>query len=402
MGKQFDSDKKQSKHKIEIKTKKYHSERKIIRKKKKEKKIIKIDSPIKNLILKLDDGEEVVNSEESWKIKFGKKMNIRNFYENFRKGINYAKSNFSKTILVILKQLLLILLGNKEDNIGDEFQLDSNVNELYKTYKIDFLFSLLKEKKLQKYEKSKSSLNVELDNSEDYSLLKNTELFENAILYNANYEGKFSFHNFENILYSSAVLNAYERALYELYGINVSSTTIKKELKTFISSHQIYFFDLSKKFYGLTLYDGTILLNKLYKNTDIAVNVFIIYFTLMHELMHALSRILRGDDNYLLDTGDFVKKMKIEDSGSYFDNLLLLECLNDGELTNFEALYLLDNKNYNFATVDEFKNAFLKFKKTNADQIKNENTYRISKEDKEKYFCGIGNHCGFGPSRRFI
>ena len=44
----------------------------------------------------------------------------------------------------------------------------------------------------------------------------------------------------------------------------------------------------------------------------------------------------------------------------------------------------------------------LKFKKTNANQIKNENTYRISKEDKEKYFCGIGNHCGFGPSRRFI
>ena len=298
--------------------------------------------------------------------------------------------------------MLLILLGNKEDNIGDEFQLDSNVNELYKTYKIDFLFSLLKEKKLQKYEKSKSLLNLEFDNSEDYSLLKNTELFENAILYNANYEGKFSFHNFENILYSSAVLNAYERALYELYEIKVKSTRIKNELKAFISSHQIYFFELSKKFYGLTLYDGTILLNKSYSNTGTPINVFIIYFTLMHELMHALSRILRGDNNYLLDTGDFVKKMKIEDSGTYFDNLLLLECLNDGELTKTEAIYLLDNKNYNFATVDEFKNAFIDFRNQNADKIKNEPKYKISKEDKEKYFCGIGNHCGFGPSRRFI
>ena len=294
------------------------------------------------------------------------------------------------------------MLGNKEDNISDEFQLDSNVNELYKTYKIDFLFSLLKEKKLQKYEKSKSLLNLEFDNSIDYSLLKNTELFENAILYNANYEGKFSFHNFENILYSSAVLNAYERALDELYGIKVKSTKIKNELKAFISSHQIYFFELSKKFYGLTLYDGTILLNKLYKNTDIAVNVFIIYFTLMHELMHALSRILRGDNNYLLDTGDFVKKMKIEDSGTYFDNLLLLECLNDGELTKTEAKYLLMNENYNFENVDDFKKAFKVFRKKNAKIINNESKYKISKDDKEIYFCGIGNYCGFGPSRRFI
>ena len=122
----------------------------------------------------------------------------------------------------------------------------------------------------------------------------------------------------------------------------------------------------------------------------------------MHELMHALSRILRGDNNYLLDTEDFVKKMKIEDSGTYFDNLLLLDCLNDGELTNFEALYLLDNKNYNFATVDEFKNAFIDFRNQNADKIKNEPKYKISKDDKEIYFCGIGNYCGFGPSRRFI
>ena len=299
--------------------------------------------------------------------------------------------------------MLLILLGNKKTYIGDEFQLNSCVNELYKAYKIDLILNLIgKEKKLNEYGKDKTKIDFEFTTSEDYLLLKNTELFENAILYNTNYEKGFSFRHFEQILYSSPVLNAYERALYELYEIKVKSTKIKNELKTFISSHQIYFFGLSKKLYGLTLYDGTILLNKLYSNIGTSINVFIIFFNLIHELMHALSRILRGDNNYLLDTEDFVKKMKIEDSGTYFDNLLLLDCLNDGELTKFEAIYLLDNKNYNFENVDDFKKAFKVFRKKNAKIINNESKYKISKDDKEIYFCGIGNYCGFGPSRRFI
>jgi len=401
MGKKIYSKKKKPKCGIKIKNKSSSSKGKI-REQKKEKIVVNIVKSIKDLILNLDDGKKVVNPQKSFKIIFGKKMSDRIFYENFRKGINYAKVNFSKTSLYILKKLLLILLDNKEDNIGDEFQLISSVNELHRTYKIDFIFSLIKEKKLNEYEKDKTEIESDFTTSEDYLLLKNTELFENAILYNANYEEGFSFRHFEQILYSSAVLNAYERALDELYEIKVKSTRIKNELKAFISSHQIYFFELSKKFYGLTLYDGTILLNKSYSNTCTHINVFIIFFNLIHELMHALSRILRGDNNYLLDTGDFVKKMKIEDSGTYFDNLLLLECLNNGELTKTEAKYLLKNKNYNFATVDEFKNAFIDFRNQNADKIKNEPKYKISKDDKEKYFCGIGNHCGFGPSRRFI
>ena len=401
MGKKIYCKKKKPKCGIEIKTKSSSSKGKI-REHKKEKIAVNIVKSIKDLILNLDDGKKIVNPQKSFKIIFGKKMSDRIFYENFRKGINYAKVKFSKTSLYILKKLLLILLGNKKTYIGDEFQLNSCVNELYKAYKIDLIFSLIKEKKLNEYEKDKTEIESDFTTSEDYLLLKNTELFKNAILYNTYYEGKFSFHNFEHILYSSPVLNAYERALYELYEIKVTSTKIKNELKTFISSHQIYFFGLSKNIYGLTLYDGTILLNKLYSNIGTSINVFTIFFNLIHELMHALSRILRGDNNYLLDTEDFVKKMKIEDSGTYFDNLLLLDCLNDGELTKFEAIYLLDNKNYNFENVDDFKKAFKVFRKKNAKIINNESKYKISKDDKEIYFCGIGNYCGFGPSRRFI
>ena len=400
MGKQFGSEKKKAKHRIEIETKRYHSERKIIRKKK-EKKIIKIDdSPIKNLILKLDDGEEVVNSEESWKIKFGEKMNVRNFYDNFRKGINYAKSNFSKTILVILKKILLIILGNSKGNIGDEFELKSCVNEVYKAYKIDFILSLIKkEKKIKELGEDKKKFDSNFRNFRDYVLLQQTEHFENPILYNANYEGKFSYQNFEQLLYSSAVLNAYERVLYELYGIKVTSTRIKNELKKFIFTHNIYFIRLPDEYYGLTLYDGTILLNKRYIEFNLSVNVFIIYFTLMHELMHVLSRILRGDDNFLLDTGDFVKKMKIDESGDYFDKLILLDCLKDGKLTIFEADYLLEYKNYNFASVDGFKEAFNNFRKKNAKIINNATKYRISKQNKEESILFIRNHCYCAGSR---
>ena len=36
-------------------------------------------------------------------------------------------------------------------------------------------------------------------------------------------------------------------------------------------------------------------------------NAFIILFTLLHEIMHALSRLIRGNDNYLLNTAEFTK-----------------------------------------------------------------------------------------------
>ena len=83
----------------------------------------------------------------------------------------------------------------------------------------------------------------------------------------------------------------------------------------------------------------------------------------MRELMNVVSIIIIGNNNYLIDTGEFFKKTKVDDCRKYFENLLLFDCLNDKRLTNLEADYLLANKNYNFANVDEFKNAFQMFRK---------------------------------------
>ena len=59
---------------------------------------------------------------------------------------------------------------------------------------------------------------------------------------------------------------------------------------------------------GLILYDGTILINQAYYGlTFTHRNAFIILFTLLQEIMQALSRLIRGDDNYLLNNAEFTK-----------------------------------------------------------------------------------------------
>ena len=90
MGKKIYSKKKRPKCGIKIKNKSSSSKGKI-REQKKEKIAVNIVKSIKDLILNLDDGKKIVNPQKSFKIIFGKKMSDRNFYENFRKGINYAK-----------------------------------------------------------------------------------------------------------------------------------------------------------------------------------------------------------------------------------------------------------------------------------------------------------------------
>ena len=101
MGKKIKSEKKSTKKKIEIKKKKTRSAGKI-NKEKKEKIILDNDDSIKDLILNLDAVNQIVLPEESLNIKFESKMNNKNFYSNFKKGINYAKQNFAKYILCIL------------------------------------------------------------------------------------------------------------------------------------------------------------------------------------------------------------------------------------------------------------------------------------------------------------
>ena len=92
-------------------------------------------------------------------------------------------------------------------------------------------------------------------------------------------------------------------------------------------------------YYGLILYDGTILINQIYLCAKSNRNSLTILFTLMHEIMHALSRMVRGDDNFLLNTDQFTKNTNIssKESGNYLENKLLFSVLKAKVLTSIEA-----------------------------------------------------------------
>ena len=71
---------------------------------------------------------------------------------------------------------------------------------------------------------------------------------------------------------------------------------------------------MDKLRFGMTLFDGTIKINRLYYTANERDdNTFIIYFTLLHEIMHAVSLLSSGDDNYFLNTDEFNKYNNIKE-----------------------------------------------------------------------------------------
>ena len=135
--------------------------------------------------------------------------------------------------------------------------------------------------------------------------------------------------------------------------------------------------------YGMILYDGTILINRAYYGLSYShMNEIIILFTLMNEIMHALSRLLRGNNNYFLNKGEFTKannKNFTDESGIYFENKLLFGVLKGKKLASCEAEYLLDRKHYEYETLDDFKKAFNNFRTQNKQKINALTRFAIGK-----------------------
>ena len=97
---------------------------------------------------------------------------------------------------------------------------------------------------------------------------------------------------------------------------------------------------MDKKLFGFIIYNGTIFLNKANVQVGISTeDTFVTYFTLLHEIMHALSRLYRGNKNYLIDTGEFLKNniKKVDESGEYFDQKFVLGLIKGIRLTSIEA-----------------------------------------------------------------
>lgn len=356
-----------------------------------EEQINSLDSPLIN--------EFLLNNSSELKIKFPSEINNRKFSELFSKGINFAKVNFSQKNLKVLKKLLLMLNEVKgNDTIGDEFGLDSCPNNLHKIFRKDLILTLLSdEKKLSKLGKEGlKKVQENFKKTKEYNLFVNNSVYSNCILFNENSNGLYSFNEFKNIIFSPVVLQAYKEVLNELYGVQLSSKEIKEIIKDFLNKHSIYFVLMNIEYYGLILYDGTILINKIYYVSNTDKDAFIILFTLLQEIMHALSRIVRGDDNYLLNTDKFTKRNIIfcEESGIFFENKLLYSVLKAKELTSIEATYLLKKANYEYKTIVEFHKAFIDFKNKNIKKINSLIPFSIGKEsNNDSFIINFGCYC---------
>ena len=117
--------------------------------------------------------------------------------------------------------------------------------------------------------------------------------------------------------------------------------------------------------------------------------------------MHALSRLFIGDKNIFVCTDKFFKKnelKKVEESGDFFDEKILLDALTKHEITEYEAKYLLDSKNYNYKNADDFKLKFINFRKKHWGSIKKLPTFYIGKTSEIKTYS-IKIRCNLGSSR---
>lgn len=361
-----------------------------------------ISPSITELIKSLDD-KVIPDTKSDFYLKFSSNLTEREFIKLFKEGINFAKKNFKYDNLKILKEILLLLKDINGINSTDEFGLEKcKDNKLQKVFKFDLILSLLSDQsKLEELEiKDANDVNeirTAFINSIDYGLFKSYNEMENAIPFNQNSNGVYSYQSLKNIIFSQTIISLYKDVLYELYDIKISKKELIKVVEEFINTHNIFFVKMSLQRFGMLLYDGTIFVNSAYySQTYSKQDAFVIYYTILHEIMHAISRILRKNDNYLLNTNEFTKsrKIKSKESGDYFENKFLINIIKKKELSVFEANYLVDANNYNYENIEDFHSAFVNWRKKNMNAINNSQTFIISKPSGQATFSiKIGCYC---------
>ena len=217
----------------------------------------------------------------------------------------------------------------------DSFEFLSSNNRLEKIYKMDLILYLLSsENYIESFNFSNiNNVEKEFTTKEEYFLYSDKNTFEAAIPYNKNISKQYSFERLEKLLFSKTIINTYIEVLKDLYDKSLSNKKVVSAIKNFKNNHNIFFVEMGLKFFGFSLFDGTILLNKKYyfQNINDNIVIFIIFSTIFHEYMHALSRIFRDDENFFYDTDEFLKYKRItpKNSGEYFDNKIFFEVLPD-------------------------------------------------------------------------
>ena len=357
-----------------------------------------IQSNTIQLINSLD--QKKLFNNNNFELQFLSEINYRQFNTLFSKGIDYARAKFSQKNLKILKKILLLLKDVSNGDTNDEFGLEKCANKLLRNYRYDLLLTLLSdEQKIIELEIN------DINDTEDkfrktidyYLYINGLNAFENNLSFNKDEDFKASYKKFKDIVFSLTVLEIYGEVLKELYGVNVPSNELKKVISDFLDKHDIYFISMDKKLFGFIIYNGTIFLNRANVQVGLSTeDTFVTYFTLLHEIMQALSRLYRGNKNYSIDN-----TKKVDESGEYFDQKFVLGLIKGIRLTSIEAKFFLDMKNYNFKSVLDFNNAFLNWRIKNINIIKNSPTFKIGKSSSDDSFS-ILIGCRFGAKVIFI
>ena len=359
-------------------------------------------STIEQLINSLDGPHiktSMIDKDANFKVGFPSDIDDTKFKELFKNAINYAKLIFDEYNLKVLKTILLVLKDINGKNSNDDFGLKSCFNGLQKVYRKDLIFTLLSNKNKVEDFANSNQIEYEFKQSIDYEIYINNHAFKNALFYNVNNNKNelFPFNLFKNIIFSPIILKAYKEVLYELYNIQTPKNEIKNIIENFLKNHNIYFLPMHPRRYGMTFYDGTIVINRIYYGIAYTEEyAFIILWTLLHEIMNILSRLKRSDNNIFIDTSKFkmAKKIFSEESGNYFRNKLLSSIHKKKCLTFVEAEYLLKKESYAYKTLKEFQKAFNNFRKLNESKIKRSQSFAIEKETNDKTFSiKIGCYC---------
>ena len=71
-------------------------------------------------------------------------------------------------------------------------------------------------------------------------------------------------------------------------------------------------------------------------------------------------RLIRGNDNYFVNTDEFTKykNIKAKESSLCFEKNFLLNIIKKREITNLELQYLLNIQNYQYSNEKDFHLAF--------------------------------------------
>ena len=109
--------------------------------------------------------------------------------------------------------------------------------------------------------------------------------------------------------------------------------------------------------------------------------------------------MVRGDDNYFRNTGEFLKalNLKIGESGQYFENHFLFNFLKLKSITAIEAEYLLNKDNYIYESSQEFGKNLMHFIKNKQNIINKLPRVSIGKNGNDSVKISVG--CGFAGLR---